>query len=94
MLVTVHQTVAELAAKNDPSLYLKWLYQCKHMLSERIPLLELIILRWHTDVSKEEVEEINVTLQKEFGTSEAPDTKQKVREYLCNGTNSINIHLV
>jgi hypothetical protein len=59
------------------------------MPSKLTPLLELIVLRWQTDVSKEEAEEINVMLQKEFGTNEAPDTKQKVRGYLCSGTNII-----
>jgi len=52
--------------------------------SEFAPLLELIVLRWKTDVSKEEAEEIYVTLFKEFHTNEEPDTEQKVREYMCS----------
>jgi hypothetical protein len=87
--MTIHQTILELAAKNDSSLYLKWLDKCKHMPSELTPLLELIVLRWQTDISKDEAEEIYVMLLKEFGTNEAPDTKQKVREHLCSGAYSI-----
>jgi hypothetical protein len=78
LLYTVHQTVAELSAKNAPSLYLKWLHSCKYLPSEHTPLLELILLRWRSDVSKEESEDIYVTLLKEFGTREVPNAKQKV----------------
>ena len=74
----MHQTVAELSAKNEPPLYLKWLHNCKCLPSEHTPLLELILLRWQSDVSKEESEDIYVTLLKEFGTREVPNTKQKV----------------
>jgi hypothetical protein len=47
---------------------------------EVTPLLELILSRWQPDVNREEAEEIYFTLLKEFGTNEAADTKQKVRE--------------
>ena len=82
MLYTVHQTVAELSSKNEPSLYLKWLHSCKYLPSEHIPLLELISLRWQSDVSEEESEDVYVTLLKEFGTREVPNTKQKVKEHV------------
>lgn len=78
MLYTVHQTLAELSAKNEPSLYLKWLHSCKYLPSEHTPLLELVLLRWQSDVSKEESENVYATLLKEFGTREVPNTKQKV----------------
>jgi hypothetical protein len=80
LLITVHQTIAELAAKSKSSLYQKWLHKCKYLPSEVTPLLELILSRWQPDVSREEAEEIYLTLLKEFGTNEAADTKQKVRK--------------
>jgi hypothetical protein len=78
----VHQTVAELSAKNEPTLYLKWLHSCKYLPSERTPLLELILLRWQSDVSKEESEDIYVTVMREFGTREVPNTKQTVMKHV------------
>jgi len=80
----VHQTVAELSAKNEPTLYLKWLHSCKYLPSEHTPLLELILLRWQSDVTKEESEDIYVTLLKEFGTRDVPNTKQKVIKPVCS----------
>jgi hypothetical protein len=80
LLYTVYQTVAELSAKNEPSLYFKWLHSCRDLPSEHTPLLELILLRCQSDVSKEESEDVYVTLSKEFGTRELPNTKQKVKK--------------
>jgi hypothetical protein len=82
LLYTVHQTVAELSAKNEPTLYFKWLHSCKYLPSEHTPLLELILLRWQSDVRKEESEDIYVTLLKEFGTKGVPSTKQKVIKHV------------
>jgi hypothetical protein len=67
---------------------LKWLHSCKYLPSECTPLLELILLKWQSDVSKEESEDIYVTLLKEYGTKEMPNTKQKVKDmysllFLC-----------
>jgi hypothetical protein len=80
LLVVAHQTVVELAAKSNPALYLKWLHKCKYLPVEVTPLLELILSRWQPDVDGEEAEDIHFALLKEFGTNEATDTKQKVRE--------------
>jgi hypothetical protein len=80
LLIAVHQTTAELAAKSKLSLYLKWLHKCKYLPLEVTPLLELILSRWQPDVSREEAEEIYFILLKEFGTNETADTEQKVRE--------------
>jgi len=82
LLYIVHKTLAELSAKNEPTLYLKWLHSCKYLPSEYTPLLELILLRWQSEVSKEESEDIYVTLLKEFVTREVPNTKQKVIKHV------------
>jgi hypothetical protein len=80
LLIVVHQTVTELAAKSKSALYLKWLHKCKCLPLEVTPLLELILSRWQPDVNREEAEEIYLTLLNEFGTNETADTRQKVRE--------------
>jgi len=81
-MYTVHHTVAELSAKNEPTSYFRWLHSCKYLPSEHTPLLELILLRWQSDVSKEESEDIYDTLLKEFGTRGVPNTKEKVIKHV------------
>lgn len=78
LLITVHQTIAELTAKSKSSLYLKWLHKCKYLPLEVTPLLELILSRWQPDFNREETEEIYFTLLKEFGANETADTNQKL----------------